>query len=119
MASYKAASDARGATPELKLQALFKLGRCLEKMGKKSESFEIYMKVVYGFLEMETSSRRASPGAAVWFSKAAFAAADLLEADRNWRGAVKVLQRVQDSSVTESGAAKTRIERIRTEHWLW
>ena len=120
MASYGMVGSARGSSLELKLQAEYKIGRCMEKQGRKAEALEqYYTKAVCGYLDEAAASRRASAGAAVWFTKAAFASADILEADKNWRRAVRILERVANAGVPESRAAKDRMERIRTEHWIW
>lgn len=120
VASYSVVGAARGSDLELKLQAEYKIGRCYEKQGRKSEAIEqYYTKGVCGYLEATSALRRSSPGAAVWFTKAAFGAADILEGEKNWRRAVKVLERVAKEDVPDSRAARERMERLRMEHWIW
>lgn len=118
IASYRGVLNTAGAGFDLKLQAEYKIGRCLEKLGRRQESFEqYYTRVVCRYLE-ESAAAREPQSASVWFTKAAFSAADILEADKDWRRAVKVLERVVDARVSASGDARARIERIRAEHWL-
>ena len=121
IASYRAVTKSPGLTFDLELQAEFKIGRCLDKLGRKDEAFEqYYTKVVVGYLERsETTPREANAAAAVWFTKAAFAAADILEADKNWRREVKVLERVVKARALAAHDAQERIDRIRAEHWIW
>ena len=121
VASYRAVTKSPGLTFDLELQAEFKIGRCLDKLGRKPEAFEqYYTKVVVGYLEhSEAAPHEVNAAAAVWFTKAAFAAADILEADKNWRRAVKVLERVVNARAPAARDAQERIDRIRAEHWIW
>lgn len=116
--SYRAVFNSAGAAFDLKLQAEYKIGRCLEKLGRRKEAFEQYYKVVCRHLEELAATREPAAAAAVWFTKAAFSAADILEADKDWRRAVKVLERVVSAGVSASADAQARIERIRAEHWI-
>jgi hypothetical protein len=120
MQSYRAVAKSSGAAFDLELQAEYKIGRCLDKLGRKAEAFEqYYTRVVAGYLDHGGVSREVSAAAAVWFTKAAFAAADILEADKNWRRAVRVLERVVSARVPAARDAQERIDRIRSEHWIW
>jgi tetratricopeptide (TPR) repeat protein len=119
--SYRSVEKSPGVTFDLELQAEYKIGRCLDKMGRKTEAFEqYYTRVVVRYLEQaEIPPHEVSVAAAVWYTKAVFAVADILEADRNWRRAVKVLERVVESRVPAARDAQERIDRIRAEHWIW
>ncbi|MEI6148238.1 MAG: tetratricopeptide repeat protein [bacterium] len=120
MKSYRSVVKSPGVTIDEALQAEYKIGRCLDKLGQKAEAFEqYYTRVVAPFLEHGEISHEVNMAAAVWFTKAAFAAADILEADKNWRRAVRVLERVVQAGVPAGRDAQERIDRIRTEHWLW
>jgi tetratricopeptide (TPR) repeat protein len=120
MQSYRSFAKSPGSAFDLELQAEFKIGRCLDKLGRKAEAFEqYYTRVVAGYLDHGGVSREVSAAAAVWFTKAAFAAADILEADKNWRRAVRVLERVVNARVPAARDAQERIDRIRSEHWIW
>ena len=70
------------------------------------------------YLEKAAAARESQSAAAVWFIKAAFSAADILESDKDWRRAVKVLERVVEAGVSASDDAQARIDRIRSEHWI-
>jgi TolA-binding protein len=118
--SYRSVAKSPGATFDLELQAEYKIGRCFDKLGRKAEAFEqYYTRVVARYLAHDEVSREVSMAAAVWFTKAAFAATDILEADKNWRRAVRVLDRVVNARVPAARDAQERIDRIRTEHWVW
>ncbi len=119
MASYRAVLNVSGVALDLTLQAEYKIGRCLEKLGRRNESFEqYYTRVVCRYLNEVSGTGEAQSAAAVWFTKAAFSAADILEAEKDWRRAVRVLDRVVQARVSASGDAQARIDRIRAEHWL-
>lgn len=119
MQSYRAVVKSPGVAFDLELQAEYKIGRCFDKLGRKAEAFEQYYTcVVARYLDHSGVSREMS-AAAVWFTKAAFAAADILETEKNWRRAVRVLERVLGARVPAARDAQERIDRIRSEHWIW
>jgi TolA-binding protein len=120
MTSYRSVARSPGVTFDLALQAAYKLGRCLDKLGRKAEAFEQYYgRVVLRYLAEPRPAREQGTAAAVWFTKAAFSAAELQELDKNWRQAVRVLERVVNAGVPASEDARKRIEQIRSEHWIW
>jgi hypothetical protein len=59
------------------------------------------------------------PEDSVWFTRAAFKAAALKEAKKNWRKAAAIYQRIVDADVPSSTEALARINRLHTEHWLF
>jgi hypothetical protein len=102
----------------LRFQAEYKIGRCLEKMARTDEALEhYYTRVVVRFLEDPAGRLSPDSPAAVWFTRAAFAVADILEAQDNRRRAVRVLQRVVDAGVPAAADAQARIDKIRAEFW--
>ncbi len=114
--SYRSVSRSAGTPFDLDLQAEYKIGRCYDKMGKLVEAFEqYYTRVVCRYL----ADKQKDSAAAVWFTKAAFAAADILELEKNWKRAIKVLERVEGANIPASADARKRIEQIRSEHWVW
>ncbi len=112
--SYRMLLDFAGAPVDLRLQAGYKIGRCLEKMGRGAASLDRYMEVVYSFLQ-ETD---APDEATVWFTRAAFAAAALQEHAGQWKEAVGIYGRVADSGVAAAAEARDRMERIREDQWV-
>lgn len=115
MASYQTVLDDSGSGRAMRQQALYKTGRCLEKLGRREEALQKYLDVVYGFFEEGESG---SGGEPLWFTRAAFGAATLLEQDRQWSKAVQIYQRVVASGVPAEAEARKKIKRIRLEHWL-
>jgi TolA-binding protein len=115
VSSYRSVARSPGTTFDLELQAEYKIGRCYDKLGRRTEAIEqYYTRVVIRYL-----AGKGSVSEAIWFTKAAFSAADILELEKNWKRAVKVLERVVDARVPASGDARKRIEQIRSEHWVW
>ena len=113
MHSYQAILDRPSASPELKLQAEYKIGRCLEKSGQFEKAFSRYMNVVYTFKSLERT-----PGSVMWFTRSAFGAAALKENEQAWRDAVKVYERVVEADLAAGDDALKRIEKIKSDNWL-
>lgn len=115
--SYTVASGITAADPDLVCESQFKIGRSLEKMRQSKRAFEqYYLKVIVPFLEDKEKGAWRGDRARVWFVRAALNAADIMEREKNWKGAVNVLQRVVDSGVREAQELKERIRRIKAEH---
>ena len=120
MQSYRAVLNSATAPRDLKRQADYKLGRCLWKLGKNDEAFEqYYTRVVTSYLDDRRKGTPLSDGDKVWFTRAAFDAAEIMETQGKWRNAIRVLQRVVDTGVPAAGDALKRIEKIRSDHWLF
>lgn len=119
MESYQAAARSPGVSFDLALQAEFKMGRCFEKLGRREEAFDrYYTRVMVPYLDRDGKGG-STDAAAVWFTKAAFAAADIMEMEQNWKRAVRMLERVVGTGVPAARDAQARIDRIRSEHWIW
>ena len=112
--SYRTLLDFAGAPADLRLQAGYKVGRCLEKMGRATAALDRYMEVVYSFLQESRPPAEAN----VWFTRAAFGAAALQESAGHWKEAAGIYRRVADSGAPAAAEARARMERIRQEHWV-
>jgi len=115
MSSYQAILDRPTVPVDLKLQAEYKVGRCLEKTGVADKAFSRYMNVVYTFIN-ENVER--SPYTVLWFTRAAFGAATIKERAKDWTAAVEVYRRVIEAGVPAKDEAAKRIEKIKNENWL-
>jgi TolA-binding protein len=113
--SYQAVLNRPLSSPVLKMQAEYKIGRCLEKTGAVERAFSRYMNVVYTFINGRVER---TPYSILWFTRAAFGAASLKEKEQVWVEAVKIYDRVINAVVPASDEAQKRIERIKTENWL-
>ncbi len=112
--SYRTLQEMAGAPVDLRLQAGYKIGGCLEKMGRAAAALDRYMEVVYTFLQEVDPPAEAT----VWFTRAAFGAAALQERAGRWKEAVGIYRRVVDAAVPAAAEARDRMERIRQEHWV-
>jgi TolA-binding protein len=115
MSSYQVILDRPSAPLGLKLQAEYKIGRCLEKTNVPDKAFSRYMNVVYTFIN-ENVER--SPYSVMWFTRAAFGAATLKEKEKAWQDAVQIYDRVVEANVPAKDEALKRIEKIKNDNWL-
>jgi TolA-binding protein len=115
LASYRMVLDSPRADREMKWQAEYKMGRCREKMAQPEEAMERYMSVVYSWL---SEAEKGMPGDPLWFTRAAFSAAEIRETQERWSDAASIYKRLADAGVSASGEAEARIQRIRRERGI-
>jgi TolA-binding protein len=115
MNSYQAILDRPSAPKALKLQAEYKVGRCLEKTNVPDKAFSRYMNVVYTFGSEDIER---SPESVLWFTRAAWAAAIMKEQEEAWLDAVRIYERVAEAGVPAQGDAAKRIKEIKADNWL-
>ncbi len=115
IASYRMILNRADVAPAARMQADYKIGRCLEKTGQTGAAFENYMNVVYNFFNHPESRAKN----AVWFTRAAFNAAAMMEEEKAWRKAAAIYQRVVDARVAASHDAAERIRKIRLDQWMF
>lgn len=119
LACYRAVANSPKASLDMVLQAEYKIGKCLEKLGKPDEAFQqYYVKVIVAFLEGRERNVRHDEACQTWFTRAVFDAADILEGRKDWRKMVSVLERAVKAGVPRAEEAQARIDRIKSEHWL-
>ena len=94
-------------------QALFKKGLCLEKESDRAGALTTFYEV------LENESRPERRRELFWFYKAGFNAARLLEDDSKWESAAAVYQKLAAVGGSRTEEAKTRLNRLRLEHFLW
>ena len=94
-------------------QALFKKGMCLEKFVQPAEALATFYRII------EDETRPDRPREFFWFYKAGFNAARLLEEDAKWQPAAAVYEKLAFAGGGRSEEAKSRLERLRLEHFLW
>ena len=108
---YRALLERVNLDRELRLQSLYKMGRCAQKMDRPDEAFEAYIEVVYSFLgeALVRSSKNL-----LWFTRAGFAAATLQVDLENPTGAIAVYDRMVEAAVPASNEAQKRAEALRS-----
>ena len=95
-------------------QALFKKGICLEKLGDRENALATFYRII------EEENRPDRPQREFfWYYKAGFNAARLLEDDSKWQPAAVVYQKLASAGGARSDEAKSRLSRLRLEHFLW
>jgi TolA-binding protein len=110
LVAYQTVMDHPQATPSLRVQAEFKLGRTLEQMGRAEEALDRYLQVVYDFHQAPDTVLMAEAG--IWFSRAAFSAAQMREAAGDVAGAVQLYERVAALELPAAPDARRRISQL-------
>ncbi|CAN5268031.1 hypothetical protein BH23VER1_BH23VER1_12960 [soil metagenome] len=114
----KVAADP-AASPEWRAQALFRKGKALEASGDETTALEAYYDVIAQVGQDRPPASAPAPAANQWFYRAGFEAMRLLETDENWRGAVRMAERLADAGGPRSDEAKEHAERLRLKHFIW
>ena len=116
--SYKIVVGNIDSEIDLILQAEYKIGRSLEKLGKIDEAFEqYYNQVVLRYFVDKEKGINHNEASKMWFTRAAFNAADILEAKHDLRRVISILNRIIDAKVGSDELAQERIKKIRSEQW--
>jgi TolA-binding protein len=110
---YDQLAAQKDVPPHWRNQALFKKGICLEKLDDRNNALAAFYKII----EDETRPDRAREF--FWYYKAGFNAARLLEDDSKWQPAAIVYQKLASAGGARSDEAKSRLSRLRLEHFLW
>lgn len=113
--SYQLILDQPDRSADARLQAKYKIGRCLEKLGRLDDALARYLEVVYSYLQNQDRS----PSGNIWFTRAAFNAAGIMEGKQYWRKAANIYERVVEADIPASRDAQERIAKLRAEHWLF
>jgi len=111
---YDQLAEQKDIPPHWRNQALFKKGICLEKLGDRENALATF----YRIIEEETRPDRPQREF-FWYYKAGFNAARLLEDDSKWQPAAVVYQKLASAGGARSEEAKSRLGRLRLEHFLW
>jgi outer membrane protein assembly factor BamD (BamD/ComL family) len=113
IAAYEQLAAQSDAPPHWRNQALFKKGMCLEKLNEPAEALATFYRIV---------EDQSSPGRQrefFWYYKAGFNAARLLEQQAQWQPAAAVYEKLAFAGGGRSEEAKSRLNRLRLEHFLW
>jgi outer membrane protein assembly factor BamD (BamD/ComL family)/predicted negative regulator of RcsB-dependent stress response len=111
---YDQLAAQKDAPPHWRNQALFKKGICLEKLSERENALAAFYQII------EAESRPDKPQREFfWYYKAGFNAARLLEDDSHWEPAAVVYQKLASAGGARSDEAKSRLSRLRLEHFLW
>jgi len=111
--AYDQLATQKDVPPHWRNQALFKKGVCLEKLDDKDNALATFYKII------EEESRPDRQREFFWYYKAGFNAARLLEDESKWQPAAVVYQKLVSAGGARSDEAKSRLNRLRLEHFLW
>lgn len=110
---YNQVAQDSSAPAHWRNQALFKQGMALEKLEDRANALATFYKII----EDDRSPDR--PREFFWYYKAGFNAAQILEDEAKWEPAAVVYQKLASAGGARSEEAKSRLSRIRLEHFLW
>jgi TolA-binding protein len=102
--------QSKDLTTAWKQQSLYQKGKCFEKLGKQDDALAQYYDVL------------AAEGAGsdqLWYFRAGFDAAQILEDRRSWNSAVAIYEKLANTAGARSSEAKDRLTKLRLEHFLW
>ncbi len=102
--------NSEGLTTAWKQQALYQKGKCFEKLGKQDDALVQY----YDVLAVEGDGADQ-----LWYFRAGFDAAQILEDRRSWSSAAAIYQKLANTGGARSSEAKDRLTKLRLEHFLW
>lgn len=108
-ASFERVGERADVPTDLRLQAWYKAGRCMQEAGDNEAAFEQFLRVVYAFLD----PANADGEGALWFTRAAFDAAAIKEAQRAPREAARIYRRVAESGLPAAEEAQKRLRAMR------
>ncbi len=113
MQLYEQLASEKDAPPHWRNQALFKKGMCLERLEQPAEALATFYNIV------EDETRPGKQREFFWFYKAGFNAARLLEQDAKWQPAAAMYEKLAFAGGGRSEEAKSRLNQLRLEHFLW
>lgn len=105
LAKYQTLLERGNLSIEFKMQCLYKAGRCEMKLGNIEQGFDYYMSVVYYFINEDIEKSLSN---LTWFTRSAFAAAELQVKINNFKGACAIYERVMNANIPSSIEAKRR-----------
>jgi hypothetical protein len=110
---YDQLAAQKGVPPHWRNEALFKKGVCLEKLQAPADALATFYTIVEG--DNQAGGQREY----FWFYKAGFNAARLLEEASKWQPAAAIYEKLAFAGGGRSEEAKSRLNRLRLEHFLW
>jgi TolA-binding protein len=108
--TFDALADLDSNSLEWRQSALYRKAKCLQQLGKTDDALATLYDV------LNAGGNRSDE---VWFFRAGFDAAELLEARRSWNSAAAVYEKLTAIPGPRAEEAKSRLERLRLEHFLW
>jgi len=108
--TFDALLQSDGLPVQWKQQALYQKGKCFEKLGRQDDALAAYYDVL---------ATEGAESDQLWFFRAGFDAAQILEDRRSWSSAAAIYEKLANTSGARSDEAKEHLTRLRLEHFLW
>jgi thioredoxin-like negative regulator of GroEL len=99
-----------GVSAVCRQSALYKKAKCYEKINQWDDALAAY----YDVLSIDYGA----PGE-IWYFRAGFDAAQILESKKSWASAAAIYQKLAATPSSRAEEAKNRLTRLRLEHFLW
>ncbi len=107
--AYQVVLDSPEAPLEMRLQAEYKMGTTEKKLGNQDGALDHYTKVIYSYMD---NRDKLGNDSIVFFTRAAFAAADIHIERKTFEKARAVYRRVIQSGVNAAGEAQKRLDKL-------
>jgi len=108
--TFDALATLEGVSAVCRQSAFYKKAKCYEKIGQWDEALAAY----YDVLSIDYGE----PGE-IWYFRAGFDAAQILESKKSWASAAAIYQKLAATPSSRAEEAKSRLTRLRLEHFLW
>lgn len=113
LAAFKAILDSPKADTALRNQALVEMGKTYEATGALTKALENYLAPLY---EKPFPSGSPEGREFFWICRGGLEAERLLESQKDWRGAARVLRRLIETKLPCRAEAEERLRRLQAEH---
>lgn len=112
--------DDEKASRAWRFQAAVRRGKCLELLERESDALEVYQ-LVNLELDRDSSPQIGSSPRLEnnWLFRAGFAAIDILERKKDWKGAVELAENLAERSGPRAIEAARKAERLRLRYFVW
>ncbi|MGB8352871.1 MAG: tetratricopeptide repeat protein [Chthoniobacteraceae bacterium] len=113
IAAYNELATQPDATAYWRNQALYYKGKCYEKLKKQNEALAAFYDVI------QPQTKRNDGPEYLWFYKAGFDAAHILESQEQWKAAIAIYQKMATLKGPRSDEAKEMLTQLRLKHFIW
>ncbi|MFZ4693981.1 MAG: tetratricopeptide repeat protein [Verrucomicrobiia bacterium] len=113
LAAFKTVLDSPKADAALRNQALVEMGKTWETMGDLTKALESHLAPLY---EKPAPSGTPEGREFYWICRGGLEAERILESQKDWRGAARVLRRMIDAKLPCRTEAEERLRRLQAEH---
>lgn len=113
--TYKLVEESKEATLELRIQAMFKIGRTLNALDRSEDARSQFLKMLHLYMQHRG---RLGAEAGAWFVRGVAETAQSFERKGEYREAIKVYRLLVESDLPQAGEGARRIEDLRREHLI-